>query len=47
MGVFTGALGPLFKDVYAGHDESLCLYTDDTVVCTFLAVTMLMCRKHL
>ena len=41
-----GALGPLFKDVYAGHDESLCLYTDDTVVCTFLAVTMLKCRSR-
>ena len=41
-----GALGPLFKDVYAGRDESLCLYTDDTVVCTFLAVTMLKCRSR-
>ena len=41
-----GTLGPLFKDIYAGHDESLCLYTDDTVVCTFLAVTMLKCRSR-
>ena len=32
--------------MYAGHDESLCLYTDDTVVCTFLAVTMLKCRSR-
>ena len=39
-------LGPLFKDVYAGHDESRCLYMDDTVVCTFLAVTMLKCRSR-
>ena len=31
------ALGPLFKDVYAGRDESRCLYMNDTVVCTFLA----------
>ena len=39
-------LGPLFKDVYAGHDESRCLYMNDTVVCTFLAVTMLKCRSR-
>ena len=40
------ALGPLFKDVYAGHDESRCLYMNDTVVCTFLAVAMLKCRSR-
>ena len=39
-------LRPLFKDVYAGHDEGRCLYMDDTVVCTFLAVTMLKCRSR-
>jgi len=38
-------LGPQFRDVYGGHDESKCLYTDDTVVCTFLAVAMLRCRS--
>ena len=38
-------LGPQFRDVYGGHDESRCLYMDDTVVCTFLAVTMLRCRS--
>ena len=40
------ALGPLFKDVYCGSDESKCLYMNDTVVCTFLAVTMLKCRSR-
>ena len=40
------ALGPLFKDVYAGRDESRCLYMNDTVVCTFLAVAMLKCRSR-
>lgn len=39
-------MGPLFKDVYTGHDESRCLYMNDTVVCTFLAVTMLKCRSR-
>ena len=39
-------LGPLFKDVYCGSDESRCLYMNDTVVCTFLAVTMLKCRSR-
>ena len=39
-------LGPLFRDVYAGRDESRCLYMNDTVVCTFLAVTMLKCRSR-
>ena len=27
-------------------DESRCLYINDTVVCTFLAVTMLKCRSR-
>ena len=39
-------IGPLFKDVYTGRDESRCLYMNDTVVCTFLAVTMLKCRSR-
>ena len=38
-------LGPLFKEVYCGSDESKCLYMNDTVVCTFIAVTMLRCRS--
>ena len=39
-------LGPLFKEVYCGSDESKCLYMNDTVVCTFIAVTMLRCRSR-
>ena len=39
-------LGPLFKGVYCGSDESKCLYMNDTVVCTFIAVTMLRCRSR-
>ena len=39
-------LGPQFREVYCGSDESKCLYMNDTVVCTFLAVTMLKCRSR-
>jgi len=39
-------LGPLFAEVYHGCDESKCLYMNDTVVCTFLVVTMLRCRSR-
>ena len=38
-------LGPLFAEVYCGCDESKCLYMNDTVVCTFIAATMLRCRS--
>lgn len=37
---------PAFGDVYGDRDESKCLYMNDTVTCTFLAVTMLRCRSR-
>ena len=39
-------LRPEFRDVYGGHDESKCLYMDDTVVVTLLATTALKCRSR-
>ena len=39
-------LRPEFRDVYGGHDESKCLYMDDTVVVTLLATTALRCRSR-
>ena len=39
-------LGPMFREVYCGCDEGKCLYMNDTVVCTFVAVTMLRCRSR-
>ena len=37
-------LGPMFREVYCGCDEGKCLYMNDTVVCTFVAVAMLITK---
>ena len=39
-------LRPLLVPAYGPRDEGKCLYTEDTVACTFLAATMLKCRSR-